>query len=200
MIFESKNTQNYHPMSKNDLAKYYEKWAAIIKQTDLEIKRACLDQDARFMTNLVELYCGYDYRHMNDYLRFGEDTNSHEYREKSHLLSLIIYLAPRIPCDTVVYRSVCSNFIADLLKNGTAYEKGFMSTTLDFDYACRYHEDHSILKIFVKRNTPCIFTDVIKNREESEVLFPPCAGLQLISSTNKLGTHKKIYECNLFYF
>lgn len=200
MIDKYHRNDNFIPFTKEELLLYYEDWANLIKKANVDIKGANLDKDTRFLTKLINLYCGYDYTHINDYLRFGDDTESNEYREKSHLLNLIIYLAPHIPRDTIVYRSICPEFLNELKNNGTAYEKGFMSTTIDFKYARRFNDNNSVLKIFVKKDTPCIFTDAIQNREESELLFPPCGGLQLINSPHSFWKSKKIYECKLFYY
>ena len=192
---------NYSPLSKNDLTNVYKNWADTIKKIEFEILSASDEKDYRFITKLVEQYCGYDYRHLNNYLRFDIDTTLNDYREKSHLLTLLIYLAPRIQQNFFVYRSVCPEFIDRLLNDGRAWEKGFMSTTFDLNYACNYCDENSVIKINVKSNTPCVFVDIIKDRGESELLFPPCGALELTTIPTKKGANKKlIYECNLFYF
>lgn len=188
-------------LSKDFLFTHFSEWASKQRKINIEIKAACFDSDSRYLTNLIELYCGYEYQQINDYLRYQKDLDHHEYREKAHLLTLIVYNAPRIQQDFVVFRSVCPEFIQTLSSDKTAYERGFMSTTCDLHYATNYCEEHSVLKIYVPRETPCIYTDIIKDRDESELLFPPNAGLQLIAQPYKIPhTKKKMYECKMFYY
>ena len=188
-------------LSKETLIEHFSAWANAQKQIDLEIKSACLEADSRYLTKLIELYCGYQYRQINAYLRHNEDLDNFEFREKSHLLTLIVYNAPRLHQDFIVYRSVCPEFIKKLCSNETAFEKGFMSTTCDFQYALNYKDEDSILKIHVPPLTPCIYTDIIIDREESELVFPPNAGLKLISGPHQVHNSKKLmFECTMFYF
>ena len=195
------NQFSHDTLSKETLIKHFSTWANSQKQIDLEIKSACPESDYSYLTKLIELYCGYQYRQINTYLRYNEDSDYFEFREKAHLLTLIVYNAPRLYQDFVVYRSVCPEFIQELDSNGTAFEKGFMSTTCDFQYALNYKDEDSIIKIHVPTATPCIYTDIIKDRGESELVFPPNAGLKLISQPYKApNTRKMIYECTMFYF
>ena len=187
--------------SKETLIAHFKPWADSQKRIDLEIRSACIESDYRYLTQLIELYCGDQYRQINAYLRYKEDLDHFEFREKAHLLTLIVYNAPRLHQDFVVYRSICQEFIRELHLKGVAFEKGFMSTTFDFQYALNYKDGDSILKIHVPPETPFVYTDIIKNREESELLFPPNAGLTLISQPQKVfNTGKMIYECTMFYY
>jgi len=191
----------YQTINISKLSNYYKEWANDIKQLNFEIKKACYEEDSRFITNVIENYCGHEYVQINSYLRSRKDIETNEYREKAHLLSLQIYLAPRLPINTFVYRSISNSFFDQLILNGRKQEFGFMSTTLDLTYAEDFKDDNSILKIYVEKNVPCIFTDVIKNRNESELLFPPCGVLSVVSAPIKTTrTGKRLCECKLFYF
>ncbi len=64
----------------------------------------------------IEVYCGYSYRQINNFLRHGMDSEGNIYRELADILSIVLCSAPRIPLDAILYRLVNNEFIDELIK------------------------------------------------------------------------------------
>lgn len=106
--------------------------------------------------------------------------------------------------DIVVYRYVEKTLIKPMLEWGGSrrlkrdavlVDKGYLSTTLSFDavknrsYATL--KGHSLFTIYVPKGTPCVFTDLISDMNENEMLFAPGTRLKVVNSC-RFG---KFIEC-----
>jgi hypothetical protein len=158
----------------------------------------------------IECYCGYAYREVNEFLRHEVDNESNTYREMAELLSIILCSAPRIPCDLIVYRLVCDEFIQEMInKNKSEYptpiqEKGFMSTSLLKNIVNEqraYNNHKNLLKIYLDKNSIGIYVNAITRRSEEEMLLFPNSYLGMIEYPYRDSTSGKIvYECKLINF
>lgn len=92
---------------------YYKNWADKYKRVMQMSKRAIKGSLCEVP---VECYCGYSYRKINEFLRYGRDTEHHTYRELADILSIVLCSAPRIPHDLVLYRMVDDKFIDMLIE------------------------------------------------------------------------------------
>ena len=186
--------------------KYYEKWGNQYQKTmdDLEFFDKTV---AKCFVNPIKLYCGYMYEEINPFLRYGVDKESHIYRELSDILTIILYSAPRIPHNLVLYRMVCDDFANQFEKKYReetechVLEKGFMSTSLLKEIV---HEDsyyahwNNMLKIYVPEDTVGIYVNAVVERSEEEVLLPPHMTLRLIEYPHyDESIQKKVFECQL---
>lgn len=184
---------------------YYAKWAQTYSRL---MKIASHSFDIPNMISPIERYCGYTFRHINAYLRNNIDTENNSYREASDFLSFVLCSAPRIPCNVVVYRLVCDEFIEKLIENNKCnpptptLEKGFMSTSLTQDIVKQpehYSAERNLLKIFVPKGTMGIYVNNICHRNEEEILLRPNLYLGLSSYPYiDISMKKTIYECRLF--
>lgn len=181
--------------------KYYDKWSKQYKQNmqiaNKVIKTPCIDAS-------VECYCGYNYKEINDYLRFGLEKDN-LYKEMSDVLAITLTMAPRVPNNIIVYRLVCDEFINELIKNNKkgipTQEKGFISTSLTKDIINSqeyYSEQKNMLKIYVQANTVGIYVNGVTKRHENELLLYPDGYFRLLKKPYE-ENNKKIYECLLFY-
>jgi hypothetical protein len=185
--------------------KYYKEWAEKYK----EIMRVSGEIMSMSISNSsIECYCGNSYREINEYLRFEKDSESNKYRELSHILTIVLCSAPRIPEYIVVYRLVCDAFVEELIsKNKNLYiptqEKGFISTSLvpgitnsEEGYACH----KNLLKIYVPKNTVGVYVNTVTSRSEQEILLAPNGFLGMASYPYEdKGLDKTVYECQLIY-
>lgn len=161
--------------------------------------------------NAIDFYCGYTYHQINEYLRNGKnDTSESKYiREHTDMLTLILYLSPRIPENIVLYRLVCKEFSEKLLqgdvKGFPVTELGFVSTSLSADITKIKGESYSncndLLKIYVEKGNVGLYTPVFAGRVETEMLLPPNATFYLMSRPyyDKI-LKKQVYECKIDYF
>lgn len=182
--------------------KHYYKWAEEYKKNMYiaknVIKTSCI-------TSVIECYCGYSYKEINEYLRLEIDKNNLG-REMANGLAIMLSMAPRIPNNIVAYRLVCDEFVIKMIDNNkqgiTTIEKGFISTSLTKDIINSgdpYSEHNNLLKIYIPKNTLGIHVNAVTRREEQEVLLFPNGYFKLIKSPYMEG-NKKVYECELFYF
>lgn len=158
----------------------------------------------------LECYCGYSYRQVNEFLRYGMDSENHTYRELSDILSMVLCSAPRIPCALVLYRMVNDRFIDMLIEKNRqelptpVQEKGFMSTSLLKDIANEdepYATENNLLKIFVPKDTIGVYVNAVTRRSEEEMLLFPNMYLGLVSYPYKdKETEKTVFECQLIKF
>lgn len=204
ILFQPENNEGIHyrdlsgkPLTP--LEDIYEDWAK-----DYSIKARAQDYYP------LDLYCGDYFRVINGYLRnFHEDFFALEPVDESkkvNELSEIIFNAPRIPFDIVVYRGVYSYFTRRLINNNRkgkyTIEKGFMSTTATFDSFFTVEELRSfqdILKIYVPKGRPGVYVEQVRTpfmtgRDEHEILFLPNTRLGMTRYPYKVAD-KTIYEC-----
>lgn len=158
---------------------------------------------------VIEYYCGGDYRFINSLLRnidLGiKNTNTYELLTVT-LINLIIF-APKIPEDIVLFRIPSDNFIRqlnlDISENGYTMEKGFLSTSLieSITSSTQYYGNKNyLLKIYVRKGTPGIYTSLVRNadfrEEEQEMLLLPNSCLKLVKEPYK-NNGRTVYECEL---
>ena len=112
-----------------------------------------------------------------------------------------IFYAPRIPENIIVYRGVNQFGNYDFNNEyNSSKDLGFLSTSIAVEKAKPFASSNKMLKIYVRKNTPGIYMDVIWDRDENEILFPPSAILTLISEPYYDKTLSLIaYECELSY-
>lgn len=161
-------------------------------------------------TNPVECYCGYSFKQINQYLRFNKDNNTNTYRELADILSIILCSAPRLPCNLVLYRVVCDEFIEELIAHNKrvnptpVQEKGFMSTSLLKTIAndSEISDTHgNLLKLYVPKGTIGVYVNAVTVRDEAEILLYPNSflGLSAFPYTDS-QVNKTVYECQLISF
>lgn len=187
--------------------RHYSKWADTYKNV---MKLAGDTVENNLCTAPIECYCGYSYREINDYLRYGSDNGENLYREMTDILSIILCSAPRIPCDVILYRLVNDEFIGNLIEENKRdrptpiQEKGFMSTSLIKDIVKQseaYASENNLLKIYVKKETIGVYVNSVTIRNEEEMLLFPNMFLGLSSYPYKdKECGKFIYECELIKF
>lgn len=185
----------------------YKNWSEKYKQI---MRMSCDTVKCSLCTAPLECYCGYSYRQVNEFLRFGLHSENYTYRELSDILSIVLCSAPRIPHDLIVYRMVNDKFIDMLVEKNKQkspapiQERGFMSTSLLKDIAnadAPYARENNLLKIFVPKDTIGVYADAVTSRNEEEMLLSPNMFLGIVSypyEEKKLG--KTIYECKLIKF
>lgn len=197
---DSKEAQEWGETNYKYWAEKYKKYMQMAKDV---VKTS-------FCTAPLECYCGYSYRQVNQFLRYGIDYKHNTYRELSDILSLVLCTAPRISCNLVLYRMVNDNFIDMLVEKNTqetptpVQEKGFMSTSLLKDITNEnesYAAESNLLKIFVPQNTIGVYVNAVVRRSEEEMLLFPNMYLGLASYPYKdEETGKMIFECKLINF
>lgn len=184
--------------------KHYGEWAQSYKR-NMEVANKVIETSS--LSSSLECYCGYNYRQINEYLRFGIiDTSTNLYKQMSDILAVILSMAPRIPDNIIVYRLVCDEFINKLIENNKkgipTQEKGFISTSLTKNIlkSEEFYSDHkNLIKIYVKAKSVGIYVNGVEKRHEQEVLLYPNGYFKLLKNPYE-ENNKKVYECELFYF
>lgn len=202
------NKSDYYEFTSIDEAtkwgmKFYQEWADKYQKTMKTAKGILTDP---MITSPIECYCGYSYRQINSHLRFGNESN-YLYKEMANLLTILLCNAPRIPCDIIAYRLVCSQFIESLISHNKktpstpVQEKGFMSTGLLSDIVNReeaYAKEEHLLKIYIPKNTIGLYVNAITCRAEQEIMITTNSYLALVEYPYKDSVLNKIvYECKL---
>lgn len=182
---------------------YYSYWAEQYKTSSKRIKTVL---DNVINTDVIGHYCGYSYRQINNYLRYGfDDTKSKLYEKLSQNLISICSFAPLIPENIVVYRYPGDNVIEKIIKSNKKripfQERGFLSTSLvknTITKQMEYKQNKYLLKIYVPKNTIGFYVNPIVARDEQEMLIYPNNFLQLIKYPYFDEESKKtIFECYL---
>lgn len=203
---EFKEVNDVEEWGKN----HYFKWSEEYKN-NMNIMKEAMREAKEGVENfrstyVIEGYCGYDNRKINDYLRYNIDDKDKLGREMATILGILLTMAPRVPENIIVYRLVCDNFVKELIENNKigkpTVDRGFISTSLlkeivNLDEA--YSGHNNLLKIYVPKNTVGIYVNGIEKREEQELLLFPNGWFRLIKSPY-IDCNKKVYECEIFYF
>lgn len=187
--------------------KHYKRWAEQYERI-MELSQKVINMS--LCTSPIESYCGYTYRQINQFLRYGRDCESRLYREIADILTLVLSTAPRIPQDLVLYRMVNDEFINMLIDNNKkdkptpTLEKGFMSTSLLKDIVDQdepYANEENLLKIFAPKGTIGIYVNAVTARSEEEMLLFPNMYLGMAAYPYRDNdTGKMVYECELIKF
>lgn len=183
----------------------YMEWAKIYKEM-MKVMDKYINN--RSFVTALECYLGDMHREINKTLR--NKKQERKYSRLTYLMKVIVCSAPRIPEDIVVYRKVDNNFVellihANKTKNGSTFkEAGFMSTSLVaktlIDRKGEYYSEYkNMLKIYVKKNTIAFYADVIRPREELEMVIYPNYSLRMIEYPY-LQNDIMIYECELITY
>lgn len=182
----------------------YTDWAA--KYKHITQLAGCLSPKIDSISkSVIESYCGYSYKQINSYMR-RHNSKDEQYKEAADILTFVIASAPQIPENIVVYRSVCDDFIQELIEKNRhgmpTLEPGFLSTSLLIDIYKEkesYSRNPNLLKIYVPKDTFGIYVNTITFRNEYEMLIAPNYYLRLVEYPYKdHATEKTIYECKLF--
>lgn len=186
----------------------YSDWAESYKEIFL-ITAQYKEGSILHVVDPVDMYLGYEYERINDYLRTGEPADS-DYNIRIRISNLIMAIscAPVIGQKIVLYRQVPAKMIEEMIgrnkgTNQLPYqEKGFMSTSL-LKTSCAKSCGNSeyMLKIYVEDFCPihAIYANVIRGRDEAELLLPPGLFMRMAGYPYKdEGTGKTIYETQLF--
>lgn len=185
-------------------------WGAWAKNYKDAMERAnCVLRSSKHTFKLYEAfecYLGYTYQRLNNYLRTSPDYDA-DLRYSAEFMHFLIYTAPRIPENIVVYRLVSDKFADEMMMN---IEKGIcvrenafisaslLSTIVNSDEPYANHKN--LLKIYVRADTAGIYASTIAERNETELLFPLNKCLGLIKEPYQktyYGKVKTVYECNL---
>lgn len=186
----------------------YSDWAKFYKEI-FRITTQYKEGSTLHVADPVDMYLGYMYERINEYLRKDEPTDS---KDNMRLLisNLIIAIssAPVIDQKIVLYRQVPTNMIEEMivLNKGTDHkpyqEKGFMSTSLlKTNCAANCVSREYMLKMYVENLHPihAIYANVIRGRDEAELLLPPGLFIRMAGYPYKdEETGKTIYETQLF--
>jgi len=209
---ESFNKENYHNFSTDEEArtwgnKHYKKWA-------YELKEKTLSLDYNFKTlakGLIERYCGWEFRQINAFLRgtienhLDWNASKHTYESMGELLAVLIMFAPHLPEDIVIYRAIPDFIIDDLYSaidenGGWVKDRGFLSTSLLIKSIIERKEP--ILRIYLRKGIPGIYTSCIAGRSEYEILLLPNSNIRFINDNPEHYTidGHMVYDCELSYF
>jgi hypothetical protein len=159
----------------------------------------------------VHLYSGYVYKKINEQLRNADHDNDmyDDHSKEIMLLKLALVSAPVLPKGMTIYRWVTPDVLDEIItryeEGDSPYcEKGFMSTTLDpsiVEHSDVINHNFKLLKITVPDDTHAIYTDLIQNRSEKELILLPDCYLRYtgIKNTNEYFGYEQ-YEVDLIHF
>lgn len=204
MYKEIKTREEAVQFQKEKYGEYCEKYKerkAIMDDSGYEYKVSALSY-------AIEGYIGNSFLSINQYLRSSNKNEKTTYcyylKAQIDRINEIIYWAPPIDEDIIVYRGVDENGIENIMKMvkvyGSYFERAFLSTSLRLDTVLE--EIHTgkykyILKIYVPKGTPALGTDRIEDRMEEEILFPVERTLRYIRKEMNWKIKKKIYVFEL---
>lgn len=204
------NKSIYYEFKNKEMAskwgkEHYGHWTEVYNKNTYYLKKLIPEWEFE----AIQYYCGGDYRFINGLLRnidLGiKDVNT--YKLLTVTLINLITFAPKIPQDIVLFRIPSDRFIRqlnlDIEEKGYTIEKGFLSTSLieSITSSTQYYGNKNyLLKIYVKKGTPGIYTSLVKNadfrEEEQEMLLLPNSCLKLVKEPYK-NKGRTIYECEL---
>lgn len=128
---------------------------------------------------------------------------------KEMFIDGVAEISKRTLCENIItYRYVATDILrgmkkwsnVKIIRKGSVLtDRGFFSTTLsldsvtDRDYAKL--KGHSLFYIYVPKNTPCVYVDLISDMNENEILFAPNIKLKVLDSCC-FGRHIKCAVVN----
>lgn len=190
---------------------YYSNWSATYDETYRSNKIGMFTTYV-YSYDSIRFYCGHIAERLNSLLR---NKNNVYYREilnslyaLSDSLVTILFQAPKIPENLILYRYVPDVVITELLKRNKLeqyyIEYGFLSCTLLKQKSIRseFEDANNILKIFVNKDTLGVYTNLLQgnNRQEYEVILLKDTKLYLIDYPYiDTATGKYIYEVHAIY-
>ena len=167
----------------------FKKWTDVYKNV-IHMTSQYKEDSILHIQDPADLYFGYTYRELNEFLRTGEkiDISPSHQRIISNLV-MAIYSAPIIGKKIVLYRQVSRKMIKEMIANNRIkdslpyHEKGFMSTCLLKECCATNCGNHKyMLKMYVDDQTPihAIFANLIRRRAEEELLLQPGLYMRMI--------------------
>lgn len=183
---------------------YYGEWANNYKKQMRLAKGYTKDN---YVLESIELYCGYNYKKINEGLRNGFGSSHVMYRMLANVLSMILCSAPRIPDNIVLYRVVDKEAIQLIMKNNELYtqskEMGFLSTSMLKSIANKdeFSRGEALLKMYVQKGTVGVYVNEVTRRNEEEILLPPGLYIKLMGEPYMDETiNKMVYECEVIEY
>lgn len=182
---------------------HYSPWAKAYKKVFFLSNARYKEHSPLRLEEPIELYCGYRYREINEYLRNTPLTSAFpNVPVYTATMASAILSAPTTDQSLVAYRQVSSSTIQAIVEaheNETVYcEKGFMSVSLHKETCienCGHKAD--VLKIYLPKDLPAVYVNAIVRRNEAELLLLPEMFLRLIADPYLDPSGKMIYEVEL---
>lgn len=182
---------------------HYSPWAKAYKKVFFLSSARYKEHSPLRLEEPIELYCGYRYREINEYLRNNTLTSAFpNVPVYTATMASAILSAPTTDQSLVAYRQVSSSTIQAIVEaheNETVYcENGFMSVSLHKETCienCGHKAD--VLKIYLPKDLPAVYVNAIVRRDEAELLLPPELFLRLIAEPYLDPSGKMIYEVEL---
>ena len=153
----------------------------------------------------MEVYLGNMFSSLNGYMRgtyIPDDKLIPDFDTLIDKINEIIFCAPPLPGNIVVYRAVSNNTIKKIMAQVKEYESymenAFMSTSLLYETVLKeFPSQSNILKIYVPEGAHVLGTDGIKDRDENEMLFSEKQWLKYIKQYKDKAILRNIYEFEL---
>lgn len=199
---------SYHEFTSFDDAEtwgmdHYSSWAKTYKKVFFLSSDRYKEHSPLRLDEPIELYCGYCYREINEYLRNNYMTSAYpKVSVYAATMASAILSAPTTDQSLVSYRQVSAltvQAIVEAHENEIVYcENGFMSVSLHKETCienCGHEAD--VLKIYMPKDIPAVYVNAIKRRDEAELLLPPEMLLRLIANPYLDPSGKMIYEIEL---
>lgn len=182
---------------------HYSPWAKTYKKVFFLSNARYKEHSPLRLEEPIELYCGYRYQEINDYLRNNTIPSTFpKVPIYAATMASSILSAPTTNQSLVAYRQVSPStvqFIMEAHKNETVYcEKGFLSVSLHKE-TCFENCGHelNVLKIYIPKDVPAVYVNAIVRRDEAELLLPPEMFLRLVADPYLDSSGKRIYEVEL---
>ena len=211
-IEEINNAEDYKEFTTPEEAdawgnEIYKEWGDEIKNFKILKKDSGMFEDSSWAYDPLELYCGWDYQHINNFLRKNDEDTLDVYKYRAVRLSETLLRAPRIKENIIVYRYVGNDYIEKLLQankefeNHYYYEKGFTSTSLLKKIVSDAPDDASLLKLYVDKGTVGAYIDTVVSRAEYEILLQNNLHIRLCKKPYFDKTiNRMVYECKTHSF
>ncbi|MBP3805916.1 MAG: hypothetical protein J6I76_18865 [Oribacterium sp.] len=214
MIGKKENLKKYREIRTKEEARdfqkrYYGDYCSEYNINRKKMKSCSYEYRMIYAGKPIEVYLGEVYSQVNAYMR-GIEQPQDDYRRYDldmliDRINEIIYCAPTLPEDIVVYRAIDEktlNIIMQSVKEYNAYiEKGFMSTSLLKESLLEDNSSYTdLLKIYVPQGIHVLGVDFIKDRGEYEMLFPEKQHLKYIGHHKNIIKKARIYEFQLIKY
>lgn len=180
----------------------YGAWADNYLRTMRHIRFQASEDASPFASIPLERYCGYDYRHMNNWLRNGEGTE--EIVVRSNLLNYLLLSTDRITENLLLWRHIPKDTLDMILDYQERYEhhfleKGFLSTSLVKDSCARNSNSREVLlKIYAKTPLHGLYVNTVCRRDETELLIEPFTNLLVDPLSEKDENGSEVHKAFLW--
>lgn len=158
----------------------------------------------------LDIYCGYNYKEINRFMRTGKDLHSELWCKIAALIQVQLNSAPILKENIVTYRLVSDEFIEYMneqeRKGYPIIDKGFLSTGLIkqtlLKNSLNYGRYDNLLKLYVRMPAFAIYIpEIVPGREEEQELLLDSWGVFRILKApyRDHESNKIIHECELEY-